>query len=114
MDRKTLTAWERHGQERDRVIKLALKADVLSQVRTAHNYYEDVNYLGNFAGDVLFQHRITNQFINMPLEGHGLWNNQRSDLMSITQTSTTQIAQKRPLGYFKLISQAGLLLMFWK
>lgn len=114
MDRKTLTAWERHGQERDRVVKIALKADVLSLVRNAPNYHEDVNYLGNFAGDIQFQHRITNEFIKMPLEGHGVWNTKRSDLTLTTPTSTKQIPLRRQQNVFRPILQAVLLLAFWK
>jgi len=110
MDRKTLPAWERHGQERDKVIKQALKADVLSQVRTAANYYEDVNYLGNFAGDVLFQHNITKQFINMPLEGQEVWSNLTS--LEPFQLSKLKVKKRQQTTTKGKLRMATALLMF--
>lgn len=53
--------------EQDALVLQALRRDVLSEVRTAPNYYEDYRCMGEHAGVVLFIHNMTMETITVNL-----------------------------------------------
>lgn len=59
------------AHEADAMILQALRRDVLSHVRTADNYYENVDFLWVQDGEAIFEHKTSMQFFTMPVKETG-------------------------------------------